>query len=294
MGTKDIDKVFKTVNSNWAVIATILSGVATFGAFIIRGGMYVYTKAYYDFWNIPIEYLEMDNEMIIYKFIVMIVLLLITILFGNIYFEIIKVTFKRKKYLYVFIKIVAIPICIFGIFIIALLITGSSRKDIYEYLVETPFKIINYSILLSIMIFLIFLLSYLTVIMAKGLTKDITNSLKTTKSSCINFKRIFIGAVVVIFGCIIVYACVYSNRIADCQNGKEIEIVTIDDKKYAVIGKYEEQWIIKECKFKGTDVYINHEEYMIQDITSYPIRHYQNGINAKDSILSYDVFGKLK
>lgn len=120
--------------------------------------------------------------------------------------------------------------------------------------------------------------------------EDVVKALKKMKLREINLKRVFVGGFVILFACIVAYTYVYSSRVTDCENRKKIEIVTIDTKQYAVIAKYEEKWIIKECKSVKKGILINRDGYRIEDITSYPIKYIENGISNKDSLSSSNIY----
>ncbi len=283
---KVIKNVLKEVHEKWEMVVFVCSAIVAILLFLIKLFTYAYTKAYYDFWNIPTEYLEMKNDNLIYDFFVKVLIALVIFVLSKGYSDVIINNFKLKKYVKVIAWISIVTIIIYLFFVISLIQTGYNITIVFKYIFfDDPVTILSYTIITSLLIHIIVFAIYL---IEQG-TKDIITTFKDISKN-LNLKIIILGLVVLGISLLFGYFWIYNIRLDACQDGKEIEVVTIDNKEYAVITKYNDKWIIKNCKMDGELLYINSDKYYIDDITSYQIQHYENKISNKDCLLTNNEF----
>ena len=281
---KNIDEIIKKLKANWSIFVSLGSGVFAIITVFVKCLIYAKEKAYFDFWKIPIKYINMKNENMIIELLLIGVSGFIVILLCNIYWFLMKTFWKNNKIGVVILGLI-LPLFSFFMIVIGILQNGKyTIKIVWDYFKLAPRETIREVCFLSIVLIFLIIVSNLSF---KGVQK-LVFSIKGIKK--LNMTGVFIIGVSLVIAGAILFCNTYVNSITAYENENKLEIVTINDKQYVVIAQYEGKYIIKECKFKDKCVYVNQDEYMFKDISSYPIRIYENVISNEKCRLEYEAF----
>ena len=288
-------KIVERIRENTPMITFITSGVSTIAVMLFKGATYIYYRGYFDFWNIPNEYIYVNYSDMLFKFIMIVALSFIFMGLSTVYvyFFNSKSKSKARKRLKQIALILLAAIVVTAIFIGAFLLEGFQINEIMEYFrynkmwfVESLFFIM---LLVFTMVFVVGNLVYATLFLEDDEIKD--NKKKNKKNKKRNNKKngttkqdkhyvknggriVGIGLlIVVIYGLFQIGMTIYNTGKNSCSREKMLDVVTLENKTYVVTAKCQDNWILKECYENNGMQIINYDQYLIGNIEGKNIKN---------------------
>ena len=258
-------------------ILEYISIVPVIGAIIwalVKGGGYMYMKGVYHYWNIPDDYIVINSGDVLFRFIVIIGLSVITCIVSVVIAQCCENhgTSLLKKLIVLLLLVGTIAVLLFGI-----LCYMCSFQEVFLYVLNYPFKFWGTVIILSILCFACFW----------GIGNLVMSLLDRVKNnSDVNKERSFkSNTIVVLFTVFYTFALMFimfdiGKKIT--AETKDFTIVTIEEEKYIIINTYKDKWIVKQCIDTEDGRKIDNVHYMICDLDGYPLEVWK--LEAGDSI----------
>lgn len=256
------------VKENGGLFAVLTTLISVCINFLYEGCAYLYHKGRYDYWNIPDEYMIVNYETTLFGFVATIASVvagfLLIYLHGCAIYIIQCNKKKIKKYLYVFLLLIPVPI-IFLLILFAYLVYQSSLEIAILCLKMYPFEFAPHIIAFSLLYFLLLF----TVKPKKKTMKD-TDCKDSRKHNENRISR-WIAIMPIIIGAFIVGYNIYSIGLTSMDLVEEVSVVSVEEKEYVIVEKYNDYWVVKECVEFDELLYINKEHYMLMDISQHDI-----------------------
>lgn len=278
------EDVKKISYQDWAAIISIATAILTV---VIKILVYVCRSAYFNFWNIPREYISLEEGNAIYELLIAVAAAFVAVIVCNLIWFVLKDVIKQHK---IVSSIVAsiIAIALSGaIYVITWRANAYTWEQIWIYISTGIRAFCVQVILLAVVIVILYICS---ILIFKGVL-DIVSQERTIKKWNIQGIIIIICGIVVSF--ILLCFTIYSNAYSTLANEKRLDVVTIDNKHYVVISKLENEWIIKECDMDGNQIFVCQDEYCFEDLKSYIIRRYENEITNGNCKKNRESFNTL-
>ncbi|MBQ2802182.1 MAG: hypothetical protein IJF03_12450 [Lachnospiraceae bacterium] len=265
---KIVKDIVKYVDEHIEVVSAVASIISLLFIWAFKMGTYLYCKGCYDFWNIPVEYIAINYQNILYKFLVTVGGVFLFIGFSNIYtFLWIKVREIENRKVRIrkrVILILVIPFLVI-VFEVIYLLSQFSLMEVLAYVFYMPKFFWGITALITLMVAPCVGLSGQFII-DKYKEKDtidqetLENDNKKTMVYGIVIGIAFLGSLI---GLSYSIYDIGKNSIA----GKhKVDMVYIENNSYVIVGQYEDNWILKECFVDGEEVLINKSHYMFEDI----------------------------
>lgn len=309
-------KLIKTVKEALPLITVVASAISIVIVQIFKGGAYLLERGYYDFWNIPSVYIEVNSASKLFQFFLILSLTLITFCFVFVYdYFFLKIRYSKPKkimgqvFMVLLIPVLMILICFGYLFYMV------GTKQVIQALVQNPMLMLVQGtplvIAMSSSVFGIALMCYPLFAdtgnhnekrnneeqktQAKNPQKPPSNPVSQVSSN----KIIIAGSIFLTVLIIMLYWCtftIYQQGKADAGREKTIDIVTMSDKTYVVLKQYGDRWILKECLLSDEGLKINRDTYVFADIAEKEILRYtlKASQDISGSFLENDAFRKLK
>lgn len=266
--TKIVKDIVEYADKHIEVVSAIASIISLLVVWIFKMGTYLYCKGCYDFWNIPVDYIAINYQNILYKFLVTVVGVVLFIGFSNIYtFLWIKVREIKNKKVRIrkrVILILVIPFLVI-VFEVIYLLSQCSLLEVLAYVFYMPKFFWGITVLLSFMVAsCVALCGQLTI--DKYKEKD-TIDQETLEND--NKKMMVYGIVIgiALLGSLIGLSySIYDIGKNSIAGKHKVDMVYIENNSYVIVGQYEDNWILKECFVDGEEVLINKGHYMFEDI----------------------------
>ena len=266
-----ISEIIKFLECHWVILTFCITGVATLIVGLFKGGAYLYTKAYYDFWGIPLDYINVDFTNTLYKFLISIFLSILLIIISSIYYIIFsKIKHGEKAKLHIFFWVSSVFIMV-TLGLLLYLIFQFPFLEIVRSVTQHPKSFLGNIIAVSIMMFgcIIFCSVFWNVILEIPFTRNNSQNNNEDKKS-INIRGVLRLMIIIILA-ITITICVegrilYNSRLDSINETTELNIAQIDNKEYIVISQYKDSWILKECSSKGDDFQISKTNYMFYNL----------------------------
>lgn len=309
----DKDKTIKLIKTVKEALPLITAAASVFSIVIVqifKGGTYLLERGYYDFWNIPSVYIEVNPGSKLFQFFLILSLTLIVLCFVFVYdyfFLKIRDSKPKKNKILVF-MVLLVPVLAALIYLGCLFYLVGIKQVIHLW-VQTPIfmlvQTITVVIAVSLCIFGIALMCY-PFFAGSGnhVEKKNNEEQKKTPSNPVsqvssNKTIIIAGSIFLTVLIIMLYWCtftIYQQGKADAGREKTIDIVTMSDKTYVVLKQYGDRWILKECLLSDEGLKINRDTYVFADIAEKEILRYtlKTSQDISEGFLENDAFRKLK
>lgn len=293
MSTEEKNRVINLldmVGKYWAIITAFISGIALVVSFLLKWAMYIYAKAFYDFWTIPDYYIQSSNENTVFEFLLIIVAVIVFMFIAYIYFGCLEKSKKEKKHISMILLIMLVPFLWYFTMMVLMNMDGYSWRDLLFFTFTKGYTLLGYIILFSVVIYLVGYGAFMSVLMLL----EMADSIKNVRLNELNGKKIMLMISFLFVVWLIVCWSIYSSKLSTSETGKELEIVEIEAAQYVIIAEYGDQWIVKECILNDDTVIVNKDDYSCIEIDGYSVRHFENSIENVDALVDYDEFEKMK
>lgn len=276
------EQVKETLIKGWPIITSI---VAIISAIIINSLVYLQQRAYFDFWKIPREYIRLESRNTLFESFVWLIITFGIILLCNIVWFLIKEYAKKKKLCFAILSF----IFFFGVacvlFVVAWRDSGFGWNEIWMGIRYETKALLGKALLFEVLLMLLFV----ACIYCFHVILDLVSQIKKIKEW--DIRKMGYMCMVLVVAYVFICIILYSESKYTYANDNKLEIVTIEDRKYIVLAKVDEEWIIKECGIENEkDIYVSEEEYCIASISSYTIRSHVNSMNNRECLLQSTLF----
>lgn len=274
---KKIRKAIKKINEYIPLITVIVSAISVLVTGLFKAGAYLYCKGYYDFWNIPADYITLNYQNLLYNFLLTMGIVTICIGLSNLYVFAFKKILKKEKLFTKIIQcvgmILVVPLLVIVIFVVYLMLEFPIG-EIIGYVRNAPG---HFAANVALVSFLLLLAIFgtgqmLSVAYAIGKEDDkneeCSDEEKRKEETEKGYQdRIIIFVLIVFFATIMCTGySIYKQGEQNVAQKKNIDMVFLDEKTYIIVGQYGESWILKECIYSDEQLRINSEHYMISNI----------------------------
>lgn len=299
-----------------SIIVTILTFILTNAFKIIA---YSYHKGRYEYLKIPNEYISVDYEQTLFSFLGVMAISIFVILLIYVHSKGLDAIKEKSRGIKKVIKLIGATIVAPIIIMVILSMYLISQLTIQMILDNKMILLKELIILTGILSAVYYVLMYII----KGKSSYKKDTLNTVNSdACENADNekkevkeqnedgkieekkeqsknksnvgIYIIAILVLFLLGYILYCFKNIGMESMNFIDQIRIVEIDGKQYAVMEKYEENWIVKQCLYDNENIVINANHYMIVDISEKDIWvvYLNGGKTIKDCMRNDDEFVK--
>lgn len=270
--------LIENINENIAILTVLVSGLSLLVTALFKAGTYFYYKGYYDYWRIPENYINVNYENTLYKFLVTVIVTILLLGVSNIYtfcgLTIMKKVNGYKKIVSGIVWLLSVPLFVITFLCTGLIIKfGISIKEIMIYIrYEMGSFMSEVGALWAFLWFALILCGYgiELIFMEFSKSNKEESSDKEEDDTLNQNKRLRIVLLICCVGFLVMIAWVgytiYDAGRDSVLDRNRIDIVSIGDESYVVIDQYQDKWILKECKSVGNKFMINHDHYTIKDI----------------------------
>lgn len=305
-----LKKIFKFAKENTGLFVSAVSALSVSVTAIFKMATYIYYRGYFDYLNIPISYIEINYQDMLYLFFLNIAMLFVTFVISNIYtINFISVSQESRRLKRWLKQIGMLLLIVFGVFIyfIVYLLIDFSFHEICEYIKTNYLFLILYVISLSFLMGIIIMIGgspayclygvHQAVEVEKSENKSETDTVKGKKGELLSrFLKRHRGVVFVILIGIALIMCsssIYTAGKERVKFAKVISITEISGITYFVATENSEWCILKECKQVGENIRINKEHYMLTSLEdrNVVIKEIENGL--KDCLVDAEEYNKL-
>lgn len=289
MKEETLRKISKDIKSVIALITAITSVFSVVIVQLFKGGAYLQEKGYYDLWNIPSTYIEVNSANKLFQLLLVLSLTLISTSVALIYCDFFfKIVYSRgkKKLLKLILIVLLIPIFVSFLWICYLCVQVGVIA-VFQFICQkpmcfmwrtSPFVIVAIIFLICIGVFYYPFIQDLLIIKRKEKPEEKKASAEAYKEKSISNRQSFIVYVILILMFAVITSwcgfTIYQQGRNDAAKEIVLDTVNMDDRTYVVLKKYNDNWILKECKFVDNGIRINKDAYFIADISGKKILRY--------------------
>ena len=230
-------------------IKPMIALISTF-SFVFTGAfemcVYQYYRGYYDFWNIPDMFIEIDYKDIIYRLVNILAVVALLIIVTNIFWSYYDRIRKRMKKIIIAATAIAGVFILSSVFFIAYVCLDVGRMISLPEIVEILPYIVETAVLLTIGITGLGLTCHINI--TKG--PDEKRTKNSHKIGRIASRRyILTGLGFILFAVIIGWNMIYSSGkdAAACRDS--ISIVNAEQRSYVIVDIYDGKYLMKECSY---------------------------------------------
>lgn len=278
---KQIKKILKKLSSNWVIISGFVAGALAAISALFRGGSYLYYKGRYDFWNVPVYYIEVDYANTLFNFLLSAFIMMIFICISNLYCYLFWKFGKKKsiwkQILRKLILVMLLCAIVAAFFIIYLFYKGFAIELIKDYIKIYTWDFFKNVLKVSFVLFITMNgtgMLYVPMFSYKEKQENSDkrdkkekerNNKKRKKMSKKNQK--LLGIILIILGIFWGASGIYESGRHSAEFEKKISIVTLNEDNYLIVGQYGDNWILKKCKYENEEIVeIEYDNYLIEDI----------------------------
>ncbi len=299
-----LKEVIVYIEKHIAILTIIFSTLSLCITSVFKIGAYLYYRGYYDYWRIPEDYITLNYRNILYKFLITMISVGILIGLSYLYtFWWKKILKKELWYKKVRSGIGAVVTVILGVIVVEFLYLiikcGISIKEIFLYIEYEFISFISNVISLSVFcIGVFFLFGIIIEFTFEGFSKQ--NKREDTNIERNNHSKYkkYIKSIAICFFTFFLADIawlgynIYDMGRSSILNSNKLNIVSIQGNDYVVISKYENRWILKECKLVGDKLKINHDHYIIEDIVGENIyvKFLKEGEKIEDCVVNNEEY----
>lgn len=292
-----VRKMIEYTSENLKVVTAMVSMISLIITGLFKALTYLYCRGQHDFWNIPANYITIDYQNILFKFLLMTVFVILIIGICTIYTYYFKKIKEKnrgiKKFLKLTCMIFAIP-C-FSIFIMAwYIIVEFSIGEMLDYMNNDTsdflVTILIFSILIGLLLFSIGQWGFYLYDEEKQEDKQEKSKPKTLRKTPKQW--LVIGVIFLVSAIGLLGYTVYDTGKSSCLGEVTVNVVDIKNKSFVIVDQYNDKWILKECILENDEVIINLDSYIIDDIigNNILIKRLPDGKSLQDCLVNDETY----
>lgn len=274
-----VKKVISYVEKEPTLCISLISASSIIVTAIFKMATYIYYRGYFEQLNIPVSYIKIDYQDMLYLFCLNIAILFITFVISNIYvMNYFSIGKHNKKAIRILKQIGMLLLIVFGVFVyfIVQLLVDFSPQEILMNIRETWVSMTIYVTCVSFLIgFIVFTCGTpgyelcKESILEEETTKESRAEEKNTKKK--NSNRVLLWLLenkfcllATLIGIVLVLGswAIYTSGQDRVKYANSVSIVEINNLTYFVAMENTEECILKECVQVGDEIRINRNHYI--------------------------------